>query len=195
MRGVSAGQIVRDQPGVKEQVGVYLDESVDLALALHAGPRSLRHESRRSAARSAGHAVRLRLAVGNRSLHHQPARARRHERDSPSSASAGSAAAAPAGDVKLGFNVPLGDKAALRVAVVLRPHAGYIDAVQPDLVGQGGRQRRLPHRRARGRSGSRRTTSSPSRRGSSISASRPTAGTASTSSTSSPIRTRPRGRR
>ncbi|MEM8998303.1 MAG: TonB-dependent receptor plug domain-containing protein, partial [Acidobacteriota bacterium] len=28
MRGVSAGQIVRDQPGVKEQVGVYLDESV-----------------------------------------------------------------------------------------------------------------------------------------------------------------------
>jgi iron complex outermembrane receptor protein len=28
VRGVSAGQIARDQPGVKEQVGVYLDESV-----------------------------------------------------------------------------------------------------------------------------------------------------------------------
>ena len=28
IRGVSAGQIVRDQPGVKEQVGAYLDESV-----------------------------------------------------------------------------------------------------------------------------------------------------------------------
>jgi iron complex outermembrane recepter protein len=28
VRGVSAGQIVRDQPGVKEQVGVYLDDSV-----------------------------------------------------------------------------------------------------------------------------------------------------------------------
>ena len=28
VRGVSAGQIVRDQPGVKEQVGVYLDELV-----------------------------------------------------------------------------------------------------------------------------------------------------------------------
>ena len=26
IRGVSAGQIVRDQPGVKEQVGIYLDE-------------------------------------------------------------------------------------------------------------------------------------------------------------------------
>src|SRR3954447_25799535 len=28
IRGVSAGQIVRDQPGVKEQVGIYLDASV-----------------------------------------------------------------------------------------------------------------------------------------------------------------------
>ncbi|MDT7935108.1 MAG: TonB-dependent receptor [Sphingomonadaceae bacterium] len=28
IRGVAAGQIVRDQPGVKEQVGIYLDESV-----------------------------------------------------------------------------------------------------------------------------------------------------------------------
>lgn len=28
VRGISAGQIVRDQPGVKEQVGVYLDETV-----------------------------------------------------------------------------------------------------------------------------------------------------------------------
>src|SRR3546814_10688779 len=28
IRGVSAGQIARDQQGVKEQVGVYLDESV-----------------------------------------------------------------------------------------------------------------------------------------------------------------------
>ncbi|EAQ99472.1 TonB-dependent receptor [Congregibacter litoralis] len=28
IRGVSAGQVVRDQPGVKEQVGVYLDETV-----------------------------------------------------------------------------------------------------------------------------------------------------------------------
>ena len=28
IRGISAGQVVRDQPGVKEQLGVYLDESV-----------------------------------------------------------------------------------------------------------------------------------------------------------------------
>lgn len=33
VRGVSSGQIVRDQPGVKEQVGIYLDETV-ISLAL-----------------------------------------------------------------------------------------------------------------------------------------------------------------
>ena len=27
IRGISAGQVVRDQPGVKESVGIYLDES------------------------------------------------------------------------------------------------------------------------------------------------------------------------
>ena len=27
IRGISAGQVIRDQPGVKEQVGIYLDES------------------------------------------------------------------------------------------------------------------------------------------------------------------------
>src|SRR6202166_265943 len=27
IRGISSGQVIRDQPGVKEQVGVYLDES------------------------------------------------------------------------------------------------------------------------------------------------------------------------
>src|SRR5262245_647278 len=33
IRGTSAGQVVRDQPGVKEQVGVYLDESpISIAL-------------------------------------------------------------------------------------------------------------------------------------------------------------------
>ena len=39
MRGISAGKIDRDLPGVKEQVGVYMDESRDLAVAVHAGPR------------------------------------------------------------------------------------------------------------------------------------------------------------
>ena len=73
MRGVSAGQIVRDQPGVKEQVGVYLDESVISGVALHAGYRSVRHVAHRGAARSAGHAVRLWIPVRHGALHHEPA--------------------------------------------------------------------------------------------------------------------------
>src|SRR5476651_950444 len=33
IRGISSGQVIRDQPGVKEQVGVYLDESpISIAL-------------------------------------------------------------------------------------------------------------------------------------------------------------------
>ena len=80
VRGVSAGQIVRDQPGVKEQVGVYLDESVDLAVAVHARHRPLRPQPRRDAARPAGHAVRLGLDRRHDPLHHQSARARPHRR-------------------------------------------------------------------------------------------------------------------
>jgi outer membrane receptor protein involved in Fe transport len=35
IRGISAGQVVRDQPGVKESVGVYLDESaISVALSV-----------------------------------------------------------------------------------------------------------------------------------------------------------------
>ena len=62
IRGVSAGQIVRDQPGVKEQVGVYLDESVISLSLFTPGPRPVRPQPRRGAARPAGHAVRLGLA-------------------------------------------------------------------------------------------------------------------------------------
>ena len=69
IRGASAGQIARDQPGVKEQAGVYLDDIAGVAVALHARPRPLRRLTRRSPARSAGHAVRLRLARGHRALH------------------------------------------------------------------------------------------------------------------------------
>ena len=80
VRGVSAGQIVRDQPGVKEQVGVYLDEIGHLAVAVHAGLRPVRPQPRRDPARAAGHAVRLGLGRRHRPLHHQPAEARRDRR-------------------------------------------------------------------------------------------------------------------
>ena len=79
MRGVSSGQIARDQPGVKEQVGAYLDESVISISAVHARPRLRRHVPHRSAPRAAGNAVRLGLPLGHGPLHHEPARARPDE--------------------------------------------------------------------------------------------------------------------
>ena len=49
-----------------------------LAVAVHAGPRPVRHVSHRGVARPAGNAVRVGIAVGHGALHHEPAGARRH---------------------------------------------------------------------------------------------------------------------
>ena len=60
-------------------------------------------------------------------------------------------AAGPGGDAKLGANLPLGEKAALRVAGYYNRIAGFMDAVQPDLTRGRGRQRRIPQRLPGGR--------------------------------------------
>src|SRR6185436_6006426 len=41
----------------------------------------------------------------------------------------------PGGDVKLGTNIPLGSRAAARIAGYFTRYGGYMDAVQPDSVG------------------------------------------------------------
>ena len=64
IRGVSAGQVVRDQPGVKEQVGVYLDESaISLSLFTPDSTCSTSTASRRCAGRRARCSARARLAA------------------------------------------------------------------------------------------------------------------------------------
>src|SRR5205085_3477759 len=45
----------------------------------------------------------------------------------------GTTGGSPGGNVKFGFNVPLGDGAALRVASYFDRTPGYIDSVQPNL--------------------------------------------------------------
>src|SRR5687768_11409183 len=132
IRGVSAGQIVRDQPGVKEQVGVYLDESV-ISMSLFTPDIDLFDLSRIEVLRgpqgtlfgsgSLSGTVRYitnepRLGatetVGELSL---------------SSISEGGVG----GSAKAAVNFPLGDRAAMRAVGYYTKYGGYIDAVQPGL--------------------------------------------------------------
>lgn len=132
MRGTSSGQTARDQPGVKEEVGVYLDD-VPISLSLFTPDMDLFDISRVEVLRGpqgtlfgAGS-----LAGTVRYISNQPELGVR----SVFGEAGGSAmdGGSPGGDVKLGTNVPLGDKSAGRIAAYYNRMGGYMDAVQPGL--------------------------------------------------------------
>ncbi len=133
MRGVSAGQIVRDQPGVKEQVGMYLDESV-ISLSLFTPDIDLFDTDRVEVLRGPQGTL-----FGSGSLSGTV----RYITNQPQLGVTGGAVELGGsivggggfgGNAKVALNVPLGDKAALRIASYYTHLAGYIDAVQPDLT-------------------------------------------------------------
>ena len=132
IRGVSAGQIVRDQPGVKEQVGVYLDESV-ISLSLFTPDLDLFDTRRVEVLRgpqgtlfgSGSLTGTVRYITNPPELNVKKAFAEL----SLTGVDGGNAGL----NGKFGFNAPLGDKAALRVVSYYDRIAGFIDAIQPDL--------------------------------------------------------------
>ncbi len=132
MRGVSSGQIVRDQPGVKEQVGVYLDESV-ISLSLFTPDLDLFDLSRVEVLRGPqGTLFGSGSASGTvRYITNQP--------EIGVSAGVGefTVTSVDDGDVggsaKVAFNTPLGDTAALRVTGYYTSFGGYMDAIQPNF--------------------------------------------------------------
>ncbi len=132
MRGISAGQVVRDQPGVKEQVGVYLDESV-ISLSLFTPDIDLFDMSRVEVLRGPQGTLfgSGSLSGTVRYITNQP------EIGLSDGVGEFSLSAIDDGDVggnaKVAVNVPLGDTAAMRVTAYYNAIAGYMDAVQPGL--------------------------------------------------------------
>lgn len=132
MRGVSSGQIVRDQPGVKEQVGAYLDESV-ISLSLFTPDLDLFDVARVEVLRGPQGTLfgSGSLSGTVRYITNQPEiGASKWFAELGGKSLTGGAAG---GDAKLGGNVKLGEKAALRIVGYYSRIPGYIDAVQPNL--------------------------------------------------------------
>jgi iron complex outermembrane receptor protein len=126
IRGVSSGQIARDQPGVKEQVAAYLDESV-ISLSLFTPDIDLFDVSRVEVLRGPQGTL---FGSGNvsgtvRYISNQPELGARKVfgEVGGNTIDGGS----QGGNIKLGFNAPLGDTAAVRVAGYYTHLAGYMD--------------------------------------------------------------------
>ena len=130
VRGVSAGQIVRDQPGVKEQVGVYLDESV-ISLSLFTPDFDLFDLNRVETLRGPQGTLFGSGSVGGtvRYITNQPRLGRmeglvegnlNHVADGEMG-----------GHLKGAINVPLGETAAVRAVGYYQRYPGFIDALGP----------------------------------------------------------------
>jgi iron complex outermembrane receptor protein len=133
MRGVSAGQIVRDQPGVKEQVGAYLDESV-ISLSLFTPDIDLFDVTRVEVLRGPQGTLfgSGSLSGTVRYITNQPElNITKGIAEVGGSVSGGGSVG---GNAKLAFNAPLGHTAAVRVAGYFNRFGGFMDAVQPGLT-------------------------------------------------------------
>ena len=130
IRGVSAGQIVRDQPGVKEQVGVYLDESV-ISLSLFTPDLDLFDLNRVETLRGPQGTLFGSGSVGGtiRYITNQPVLGRT---EGQVEANINTVAEGDLGySLKGAINVPLGNTAALRAVAYGTKFGGFIDAVGP----------------------------------------------------------------
>ncbi len=129
LRGVSAGQIVRDQPGVKEQVGVYLDESV-ISLSLFTPDLDLFDLNRVETLRGPQGTLFGSGSIGGtiRYITNQP------NLDEFEATVEGNVnfvtRGGTGGHGKFMVNAPLGDIAAFRLVGYWTEYAGFIDALR-----------------------------------------------------------------
>ena len=133
IRGASAGQIARDQPGVKEQVGTYLDDS-PISLSLFTPDLDLFDLNRVEVLRGPQGTL---FGAGSlsgtvRYITNQP--------ELGVNATFGEVGGSWIGggsggsNVRLGTNIPFGARTAARIALYHTRFGGWMDAVQPDFT-------------------------------------------------------------
>ena len=130
VRGVSAGQVVRDQPGVKEQVGVYFDESV-ISLSLFTPDFDLFDLNRVETLRGPQGTLFGSGSVGGtiRYITNQP---RLGVTEGAVEANINLVDGDDfGGHLKGAVNLPLGENAALRAVGYYTRYGGFIDALGP----------------------------------------------------------------
>jgi iron complex outermembrane receptor protein len=130
VRGVSAGQIVRDQPGVKEQVGVYLDESV-ISLSLFTPDLDLFDLNRVETLRGPQGTLFGSGSVGGtiRYITNQP---KLGTMEGLVEANINTVDEGDLGyHLKGAINLPLGDTAAVRAVAYGTKYGGFINALGP----------------------------------------------------------------
>jgi len=130
IRGISAGQVVRDQPGVKESVGVYLDESA-ISVALFTPDLDLFDLERFEVLRGPqGTLFGAGSSAGTvRYITRQPQLG-----EFQGAAEAGAYTGSDTdvgGGVKGMINVPMGETSALRMVGYYNELAGFIDSYYP----------------------------------------------------------------
>jgi len=131
IRGISAGQVVRDQPGVKAQVGVYLDES-PISVALFTPDLDLFDLQRFEVLRGPQGTLFGSGSISGvlRYITQQPELGE-FSATTELTASEGTDSDF-GGSVRAAVNVPMGETAALRLTGYHNEIAGFIDGFYPD---------------------------------------------------------------